>query len=240
MSADKQPQTDDAPTMHLAEPIVKIINTEWTCNKHIIKLIKDWVDVRLQECMKYYYPIDGFDYKKAVVDIDSIRQLTMLINMMVEYVQKRIPDDCDSIDELGALSNLMKVEYNSPVELMVDVVVNVAESSARVDDEDGLYKILENIIMSDISSNQPHLIDDDVVAAVVASYMCSYIKDVLDQLPILMHTGAKRVRHDIFNQAMRIVYFNSQSKSQKHKQLYNLAHTALYNSLPKTKHVAKK
>jgi len=231
----------EIPTMYQTEAIVRIINSEWTCQRNTLTKIKEWMDSRLQDELNLYYPF-GLEYTKAVFDIDSIRQVTMIVNIMVEYLGKINIDEWGTIEECVKLTELITPEYIDQLELITSAVAQVAELNMQENAHDDEFrKTLEDgiKILSDMSETCSHLVDDEVFAALVSRYVCAYLKVVIKHSAIMMHCGAKRVRHDIFNQAIRMTLIHS-NVHQQHLRSYNLAYTALYESLAATKYVATK
>lgn len=223
--------------IHKSKPIVDIINIEWVGDKNVLKLIKTLMDERLQSEMQHHYPIAGFDYKKAVFDIKSVRQVALIINIMVSFYEKLIPDDWDTVDESNKLSSIISnkgINFNNSLELISTVVTIIHESFGDEKDDNLFQKSMEDIIMSDITEDRPYLIDDIIVAPLVSKYIYTYIKVVVKYVVLLMHNGAKLVRHDVFNSALRMVLVKDISVWQNHTHIFNLAYTALYTALDNT------
>lgn len=220
----------------MTDQIEKTVNRDWVNHKLVLTTIKKWVDGRIHEELEFFWKMYA-EYSKAVIDTDSTRQLTILVNVMVEYCQKAIPPEWESIDDVKPLSTLVtNPDPNNVAEMLSVIVIQTAEQTMIDGDTDDFAKQLDDMIMENVGTNVPYLLNDIVVVPLVAKYICAYVKVVVTNLALMMNSGAKRIRHDVFNNALRSTILNTPIKWKRH---YNNALISLYQSLPVTKPLIK-
>ena len=223
------------PTIQDPGPIIDIINKAWVANKQISKVLKHWMDKRLQDELTFFYPLPGFDYNNATFDTDSVRQVAMLINILTIYFEEKVLDECEDLKEV-----LGPIDYTCPLTTLSHIVTKIdAMHYDKITHDEEFQSAVESIIVPDISDKRPFLADDNVVAELISKSIQTYLKCIIRETAICMHMGAKRVKHDVLSTVLRSASMHNYDDQTNPRALV-LVFTALYSALGPTKYVKPK